>query len=163
MWKFPYGNRPKQSSKKFASEPPKLLRSPSRSGSIRKLVAELSYWVFIHGFVPQREPRRLHRTTLMFTIRLGIANGGVFQEGGFQIVDLLSLLAKRSVIAREFLPEFDTSPAIATSVWRTAQLLGEPPSWNTPIRISRFTIYIHGRMVHESLQSHFTCSLQSRE
>ena len=26
MWKFPYGNLPKQSSKKFASEPPKLLR-----------------------------------------------------------------------------------------------------------------------------------------
>ena len=42
VWKFPYGNLPKQSSKKFASEPPKLLRSPSRSGSMRKLVAELS-------------------------------------------------------------------------------------------------------------------------
>ena len=41
--KFPYGNLPKQSSKKFASEPPKLLRSPSRSGSMRKLVAELSH------------------------------------------------------------------------------------------------------------------------
>ena len=43
VWKFPYGNLPKQSSKKFASEPPKLLRSPSRIGSMRKLVAELSY------------------------------------------------------------------------------------------------------------------------
>ena len=43
VWKFPYGNLPKQSSKKFASEPPELLRSPSRSGSMRKLVAELSY------------------------------------------------------------------------------------------------------------------------
>ena len=42
VWKFPYGNLPKQSSKKFASEPPKLLRSPSRSGPMRKLVAELS-------------------------------------------------------------------------------------------------------------------------
>ena len=42
VWKFPYGNLPKQSSKKFASEPPKLPRSPSRSGSMRKLVAELS-------------------------------------------------------------------------------------------------------------------------
>ena len=44
MWKIPYGNLPKQSSKKFASEPPKLLRSPSRSGPMRKLVAELSYF-----------------------------------------------------------------------------------------------------------------------
>ena len=43
VWKFPYGSLPKQSSKKFASEPPKLLRSPSRSGPMRKLVAELSY------------------------------------------------------------------------------------------------------------------------
>ena len=43
VWKFPYGNLPKQSSKKFASEPPKLLRSPSRSGSMQKLVSELSY------------------------------------------------------------------------------------------------------------------------
>ena len=43
VWTFPYGNLPKQSSKKFASEPPKLLTSPSRSGSMRKLVAELSY------------------------------------------------------------------------------------------------------------------------
>ena len=42
VWKFPYGNLPKQSSKKFASEPHKLLRSPSRSGPMRKLVAELS-------------------------------------------------------------------------------------------------------------------------
>ena len=42
VWKFPYGNLPKQSSKKFASEPPKLLRSPFRSGPMRKLVAELS-------------------------------------------------------------------------------------------------------------------------
>ena len=42
VWKFPYGNLPKQSSKKFASEPPKLLRSLSRSGSMQKLVAELS-------------------------------------------------------------------------------------------------------------------------
>ena len=41
--KFPYGNLPKQSSKKFASELPKLLKSPSRSGSMRKLVTELSY------------------------------------------------------------------------------------------------------------------------
>ena len=44
VWKFPYGNLPKQSSKKFASEPPKLLRSPSRSSPMRKLVAELSYF-----------------------------------------------------------------------------------------------------------------------
>ena len=43
VWKFPYGNHPKQSSKKFASEPPKLLRSPFRSGPMRRLVAELSY------------------------------------------------------------------------------------------------------------------------
>ena len=43
VWKFPYRNLPKQSSKMFASEPPKLLRSPSRSGPMRKLVAELSY------------------------------------------------------------------------------------------------------------------------
>ena len=28
VWKFPYGNLPKQSSKKFAPEPPELLRSP---------------------------------------------------------------------------------------------------------------------------------------
>ena len=42
VWKFPYGNLPKQSSKKLASEPPELLRSPSRSSSKRKLVAELS-------------------------------------------------------------------------------------------------------------------------
>ena len=42
VWKFPYGNHPKQSSKKFASEPSKLLRSPFRSGPMRKLVAELS-------------------------------------------------------------------------------------------------------------------------
>ena len=35
VWKFPDGSLPKQASKKFASEPPKLLRSPSRSGSIR--------------------------------------------------------------------------------------------------------------------------------
>ena len=42
VWKFPYGSHPKQSSKKFASEPPKLLRSPFRSGPMRKLVAELS-------------------------------------------------------------------------------------------------------------------------
>ena len=41
VWKFPNGNHPKQSSKKFASEPPKLLRSPFRSGPMRKLVAEL--------------------------------------------------------------------------------------------------------------------------
>ena len=42
VWKFPYGNLPKQSSKKFPSEPPKLLRNPSRSGSMQKLLAELS-------------------------------------------------------------------------------------------------------------------------
>ena len=45
VWKFPYGNHPKQSSKKFAPEPPKLLRSPFRSGPMRKLVAELSYTI----------------------------------------------------------------------------------------------------------------------
>ena len=53
VWKFPYGNLPKQSFKKFASEPPKLLRSPSRSGSMQKLVAELSYlknWSFVFAF-----------------------------------------------------------------------------------------------------------------
>ena len=43
VWKFPYGVLPKQTSKKFASEPPKLLRSPSRSGSMQKLVLALSY------------------------------------------------------------------------------------------------------------------------
>ena len=43
LWKFPYGKLPKQTSKKFASEPPKLLKSPSRSGSMRKLVLALSY------------------------------------------------------------------------------------------------------------------------
>ena len=42
VWKFPHGNHPKQSSKKFSSEPPKLLRSPFRSGPMLKLVAELS-------------------------------------------------------------------------------------------------------------------------
>ena len=31
VWKFPYGIFPKQTSKKFASEPPKLLRSPSEA------------------------------------------------------------------------------------------------------------------------------------
>ena len=40
---FPYGVLPRQTSKKFASEPPKLLKSPSRSGSMRKLVLALSY------------------------------------------------------------------------------------------------------------------------
>ena len=54
---------------------------------------------------------------------------GGFQEGGLQIVEHAAFFfAKKSVIAREFLPEVDTSPAIATSVWRTAQLLREPPS-----------------------------------
>ena len=33
VWKFPDGSLSKQTSKKFASEPPKLLRGPSRSGS----------------------------------------------------------------------------------------------------------------------------------
>ena len=42
VWKFPYGSLSKQTSKKFASEPPQLLRSPSRSGSMRKLVLALS-------------------------------------------------------------------------------------------------------------------------
>ena len=42
VWKFPDGILPKQTSKKFASEPPKLLRSPSRSGSMVKLVLALS-------------------------------------------------------------------------------------------------------------------------
>ena len=42
VWKFPDGILPKQTSKKFASEPPKLLRSPSRSGSMGKLVLTLS-------------------------------------------------------------------------------------------------------------------------
>ena len=42
VWKFPHGILPKQTSKKFASEPPRLLRSLSRSCSMRKLVAELS-------------------------------------------------------------------------------------------------------------------------
>ena len=37
-------NPPKQTSKKFTSEPPKLLRSPSRSGSMGKLVLALSYF-----------------------------------------------------------------------------------------------------------------------
>ena len=39
---IPHGILPRQTSKKFASEPPKLLRSPSRSGSMRKLVGALS-------------------------------------------------------------------------------------------------------------------------
>ena len=43
VWEFPYGILPKQTSKKFASEPPKLLRSPSGSGSMQKLVLALSY------------------------------------------------------------------------------------------------------------------------
>ena len=43
VWKFPDGILPKQTSKKFASEPPKLLRSPSRSGSMGKLILALSY------------------------------------------------------------------------------------------------------------------------
>ena len=45
VWKFPHGILAKQTSKKFASEPPKLLRSPSRSGSMQKLVGALSYTV----------------------------------------------------------------------------------------------------------------------
>ena len=63
MWIFPYGILLKQTSKKFASEPPKLLRSPSRSSSMRKLVQALSdqhlekckharespgKWIFLH-------------------------------------------------------------------------------------------------------------------
>ena len=47
----PYRNLPKQSSKKFASEPPKLLRSPSGSSSMRKLVAEL---IWRHGQAGRR-------------------------------------------------------------------------------------------------------------
>ena len=43
VWKFPDWILPKQTSKKFASEPPKLPRSPSRSGSMVKLVLALSY------------------------------------------------------------------------------------------------------------------------
>ena len=46
VWKFPDGSLSKQTSKKFASEPPKLLRSPSRSGSMQKLVLALSYLCF---------------------------------------------------------------------------------------------------------------------
>ena len=42
VWKFPYGIPAKQTSKNFASEPRKLLRSLSRSGSMRKLVLRLS-------------------------------------------------------------------------------------------------------------------------
>ena len=41
--KYPDGILPRQTSKKFASEPPELLRSPSRSGSKVKLVLALSY------------------------------------------------------------------------------------------------------------------------
>ena len=43
VWKFPDGILPKQTSKKFASEPPKVLRSPSRSNSMGMLVLALSY------------------------------------------------------------------------------------------------------------------------
>ena len=42
VWKFPDRILLKQTSKKFASEPPKLLRSPSSSGSMGKLVLALS-------------------------------------------------------------------------------------------------------------------------
>ena len=49
VWKFSHRILPKQTSKRFASEPPKLLRSPSRSGSMRKLVRALSY--LHHNFV----------------------------------------------------------------------------------------------------------------
>ena len=48
VWKFPRGILPKQTSKKFTSEPPKLLRSPSRSGSMQKLVGALSYNKLLH-------------------------------------------------------------------------------------------------------------------
>ena len=45
VWKSPYGILPKQTSKKFASEPPEILRSPSRSGR------------FERGFKPQQFAR----------------------------------------------------------------------------------------------------------
>ena len=43
---------------------------------------------------------------------------------------------RKSVIARGFLLEVNTSLAIATSVWRAARLLRDPPP-GTPLRISR--------------------------
>ena len=55
IWKFPYGILPKQTSKKFASEPPKFLRSPSRSGSMRKLVLALPYSSGFGPCVPRKE------------------------------------------------------------------------------------------------------------
>ena len=56
--------------------------------------------------------------------------GGV-QRGGFSaIAGELGFFAKRSVFAREFLLEFDTSLAVATSGWRTTLLLQEHPPLN---------------------------------
>ena len=55
--------------------------------------------------------------------------GGGFQEGGFSnswLAAFLVFFTRKSVIARVFLLEFDTSLAIVTLAWRTAQLFWEP-------------------------------------
>ena len=57
VWKFPDGSLPKQTSKKFALEPPKLLRSPSRSGSMEKLVLALSE--LLGGFRRSSQPHAI--------------------------------------------------------------------------------------------------------
>ena len=80
VWKFPYGNLPKQSSKKFASEPPKL-RSLSRSGSMRKLVAELSLKTFWKqsGVAPANQTKERAKTKSSWISPIFV-NSGVFPE-----------------------------------------------------------------------------------
>ena len=90
-----------------------------------------NFATFFGNFVQQKGGAKIF---FIWKSRIGGVPGRGFSNSWICCV----FFAKRSVIAREFLPEFDTSPAIATSVLRTAQLLREPPSWNTAIRISRF-------------------------
>ena len=79
MWKFPYGNLPKQSSKKFASEPPKLLRSPSRSGSMQKLVAESSEFLAPRSAIRKKGVQFRNPETIREN--LGGAQKGVNKRG----------------------------------------------------------------------------------
>ena len=80
VWTFPYRTLLKQASKKFASEPPELLRSPSRNGSMRKLVLALSYSErerkrkFIKHFRTLEDIQRiLGQFPLKFLLELGMS------------------------------------------------------------------------------------------
>ena len=88
----------------------------------------------------------------------GIANGG-FPRGGFSNSWTCSVFfAWKSVIAREFLLQIDTSLAIATSGLRTNLLFEKPPFRKPPIRFSQYWCNKTCRM-HQSilLKLNFGC------